>query len=91
MFLALVTLSMMLWSIGQLSVKPSDNADVDGESTISNISEAFLKGPAASDIFVIIHLLVLLSFLIMPDKQMHVRTDKLPVLGETVDSFVKKI
>lgn len=34
MFRALVTLSATLWNIGWLSVEPSDNADVDGESTV---------------------------------------------------------
>ena len=63
MFRALVTLSATLWSIGWLSVEPSDNADVDGESTVSNISEARLRRPAASDI--VIHRLFALHALIV--------------------------
>ena len=48
MLLALVTVSATLWSIYYLSVKPSDKADVDEKSTVSNISKACLKRPAAS-------------------------------------------
>ena len=50
MFLARLTLSATLWSIDWLSVEPSDNTDVDGESTVSDIPEARLKRPAASAI-----------------------------------------
>ena len=62
MFLVLLTLSAMLWRIGWLSVERSDNADADGESTVSNTSEARLKRPAASVILSFIAYLFCLHF-----------------------------